>query len=90
MMCKAPQLGENEALRAEICAGLWGKKRTTYIQIASKKLFMVLPTTPLRQVGKNTNSIFEAVFSLAFIIPRNRQQKALQASCCLIQGLCTP
>jgi hypothetical protein len=40
--------------------------------------------------GKNTNSIFEAVFRLNFIIPRNRQQKALQASCCLIQGLGTP
>jgi hypothetical protein len=25
MVCKAPQLGGNEALGAEICAGLWGK-----------------------------------------------------------------
>jgi hypothetical protein len=88
MVCKAPQLGGNEALGTEICAGLWGIDRITYIPIASKKLFMVLSTSPLRQWGKNIHSIFEAVFCRIILLsPGTGNRKPCRLPAALSRGL---
>jgi hypothetical protein len=89
MVCKAPQLGGNETLGPKF-APVCGENRWDYVYTGcfEEAIYGLIDITCK---GKNTNSIFEAVFLLRYLIdPRNRQQKALQASCCLIQGLCTP
>jgi hypothetical protein len=60
----------------------------TYIPVASKKLFMVLLTSPLRQVGKNTNSIFEAVFFCCIILlsPGTGNRKPCRLPAALSRG----
>jgi hypothetical protein len=77
MVCQAPQLGENEALGAEICAGLWGiDKIAVYTDCFEEAIYDLIDIT-FALTGKNTNSIFEAAFRLNFIYPREPATESL-------------